>query len=1092
VLGVLGLNARVGKGQTPYITTLEVSHDLHSNQINALVEDSLGQLYFATERELIRYDGSRYVTLYSSESSSSAITALACFQDKIWAGAADGKLYIYDQSELVRYDSTRFQSKARISDLITAHGRLFVGTYGEGVFEIGEEEISHLSSDAGLQDNFVYDLEVHSGSVWIATDGGISELDMEDGSTYLFSMKNGLPDNIVQCLESVSDTLLAIGMYDGGVAYMNTKTYQFDVLYDEETPWEISAVVSLEMDEFGQLWIGTKSDGILVCDVRSKHTYSRQINEDIGLVSNRIRTIVSSRSHDIWIGTQNGISQIGKSPFEHLKGTPDGIGNSIYDILVEKDGTRWLATDQGLKILRYGMLGEMTTEEFMPAHDDINQQVVSMCKDNRGLIWLGTYGNGIYVYHPDEKRFEHISRNQGFNNPNIIDIVEDKLGRIWVATLGAGLQKITYNSNHVGISREQSDKFLRSDYIYTCFVDSKGQLWVGTDGGGATVFSALSNDFVSNFSDQLGGKTVYGITEDGSGNIWIMTANNGFYVFDGKEMQPASEHYSMLHEEVVAICADYRGNVVATHANGVDILFDGTKEFVEYSIPSEDRKWMPNLNAIFCDVNDLVWIGTESGLLTLRMDQLIQTNITPTSQLSEIKVNYKPIHEGHASVFDYDQNHFTFDYNAIWTKNPDAVTYRYILEGFDKEWSVETATKTVTYSSLPEGEYLFKVQASAANGSFAGAQIASYKFEIRKPFWLNPLFYLGILVVGALILVVFLRYRTKQLLHERERLESIVSQRTAELVKQKNIVEAKNEEILSSISYAKRIQRAILPRDRTVKRHLPQSFVLYKPKDIVAGDFYWLEYVTPTGLSVQDYKPGGMIDFDKPSDKGTRDGVILVAAADCTGHGVPGAMVSVVCHEALNRAVREYSLVEPAAILDKVLQLVVGQFQKSEENVRDGMDIGLCALEYKGEKGMGVRAEFSGAQNPMYIVTRRDMSEELGRDPALLDGDLHLYEIKGDKQPIGKYASIKPFSNHAFTLYRDDCIYLSSDGFADQFGGPKGKKLKYMPFKKLLLAINDLPMEEQKEQLDTFFNHWKGDYEQIDDVCVIGLRISID
>jgi len=282
--------------------------------------------------------------------------------------------------------------------------------------------------------------------------------------------------------------------------------------------------------------------------------------------------------------------------------------------------------------------------------------------------------------------------------------------------------------------------------------------------------------------------------------------------------------------------------------------------------------------------------------------------------------------------------------------------------------------------------------------------------------------------------VAFRSYRLKK------RDNILIAAQKEEVEQQKEIVDGKNKEITDSIVYAKRIQEAILPPAKLVNRSLMDSFVLYKPKAIVSGDFYWME---------------------------TIEGRVLFAAVDCTGHGVPGAMVSVVCHNAMNRAVREFRLYQPAAILDKARELVIETFEQSEHEVKDGMDIALCCLDRENKA-----LEFAGANNPLWMIRKGELTE-----------------TKGDKQPIGKYAEGKQFTNHRVELQDGDALYVFSDGYADQFGGPQGKKYKYKPFRELLLSIQDEPMEEQRTIIDQAFETWKGDLEQIDDVCVIGVRI---
>ncbi|TXB64603.1 tetratricopeptide repeat protein [Vicingus serpentipes] len=252
-------------------------------------------------------------------------------------------------------------------------------------------------------------------------------------------------------------------------------------------------------------------------------------------------------------------------------------------------------------------------------------------------------------------------------------------------------------------------------------------------------------------------------------------------------------------------------------------------------------------------------------------------------------------------------------------------------------------------------------------------------------------------------------------------------------------LEEKNKEITDSIQYAKRIQNAILPPNKLVKEYLQESFILYKPKDIVAGDFYWLEL---------------------------KDNKILFAAADCTGHGVPGAMVSVICNNGLNRSVREHGLTDPGEILNKTREIVISEFEKSEDEVKDGMDIALCSLE-------GNVLKYAGANNPLWIIRKNATQIE---------------EVKANKQPIGKYSENLAFTTHTIELQKGDSVYIFSDGYSDQFGGEKGKKMKAANFKKLLLSIQNETIEKQKQLIDEAFEEWKGDLEQLDDVCVIGIK----
>jgi serine phosphatase RsbU (regulator of sigma subunit) len=256
-------------------------------------------------------------------------------------------------------------------------------------------------------------------------------------------------------------------------------------------------------------------------------------------------------------------------------------------------------------------------------------------------------------------------------------------------------------------------------------------------------------------------------------------------------------------------------------------------------------------------------------------------------------------------------------------------------------------------------------------------------------------------------------------------------------------LEHKNKEITDSINYAKNLQLAILPPDNQVKRLLPDSFILYKPKDIVSGDFYWVE---EWGDS------------------------ILVAAADCTGHGVPGAFMSIVGNNLLQQAVNVFGLTKPSLILNNVNKNISRMLHQSEEtsSVKDGMDIALISIE-KGTR----KLEYAGAFNPLWIIRNGE-----------------IVEVAPDKHPVGAFLDeeLKQFTNHELELQKGDAIYIFTDGYADQFGGPKGKKFKYSQLKDILLKNNHLAMTAQKELLSTQIENWKGNLEQIDDILIIGIK----
>jgi serine phosphatase RsbU (regulator of sigma subunit) len=308
-------------------------------------------------------------------------------------------------------------------------------------------------------------------------------------------------------------------------------------------------------------------------------------------------------------------------------------------------------------------------------------------------------------------------------------------------------------------------------------------------------------------------------------------------------------------------------------------------------------------------------------------------------------------------------------------------------------------------------------------------------------------------VVVALFLTLFLVYFIFRGFNQKKKANLILEETN-------KIIEEKNKDITDSITYAQRIQLAILPSFEFIKQYLPEAFVLYKPKDIVAGDFYWMEIVKS-----REFRD------DRLENSIASSQLRLIAAADCTGHGVPGAMVSVVCSNALNRTVKEFGITDPGKILDKVRELVLETFEKSGSDVKDGMDVSLCSILPVLNSEFST-IQWAGANNPLWYI----------RDGV-------LKEITANKQPIGKTDNPKPFTTHTLQLKKNDMLFLFSDGFADQFGGPAGKKFKYKTLEKLLLENAGKPLQDQERALLNAFDDWKGHTEQVDDVLIIGIRI---
>jgi serine phosphatase RsbU (regulator of sigma subunit) len=374
------------------------------------------------------------------------------------------------------------------------------------------------------------------------------------------------------------------------------------------------------------------------------------------------------------------------------------------------------------------------------------------------------------------------------------------------------------------------------------------------------------------------------------------------------------------------------------------------------------------------------------------------------------------------------------------------------LELLEKYLAVKDSIDLLeTEELLTRKKYEYEYSKKTIQDSIARAEHDNYiieklrrkEAEINQGRQRNIFLIVIVLVIGVSAIFIFRRLRISQ------KQRKIIENQKAKVEDQRNILDLKNKEIMDSINYAKRLQDAILPSKINFQTHFEDHFIFYKPKDVVSGDFYWLERI---------------------------GNELYLAAADCTGHGVPGAMVSVVCSNALTKAVLEEKRTEPSDILGRARDIIVEHFGRGGTGIYDGMDVALIKVVFSNDDiHSAQKIVFSGAHNPFWMIRNGEFTE-----------------IKGDSQPVGNYAEMKPFKQHDLAVEKGDMVYLFSDGYIDQFGGPKenpgGKKYKRGKFRKLVLDLAKLPMIEQKEKLSTEITNWQGDLPQTDDIVVIGLK----
>jgi ligand-binding sensor domain-containing protein/serine phosphatase RsbU (regulator of sigma subunit) len=998
---------------------LNTKDGLNSNRVNAVFEDRNHTVWIASAKGLNKYVQGKLLKVDEEIINQQAVYKI--YQNsngEIWFGTAEG-IVIYDGktfSPFIRNDSLgKFQVSAITEDKL---GNVWIGTMQNGVFCYDGKSIIHFTEKDGLIDLKNRDILVNGDKIWVATNHGIN-------------------------------------IYDLSKNYLGK--HQFDTLKFDNKPYT-QTTYTLYKDSSGVIWVG---NGAGVSEINVERAKIKTITKLNGLCNGFITTIIQGKEGNMWFGSfEGGLSKYSNDLFVSISEKDGLANNSVMSIFKDKEDNMWIGTwGGGVSKLNYKAFVNQDTlifQNYSQQKDGLAyNNIWSICEDKKGNIWFGTSAQGVSVF--DGKKFTNYHFKQGLHGVHISALLADKKGNVWIAH-EKGIDKydgktFTFYGKEKGISEFG---------VNAIYEDNLGQIWFGS---ADKIVKYDDGNFISITRPQ-GFPKIRNIVNDKFGYMWIST-DLGVAVFNGTTFKSITETDGLSSNTVYYIQPDEDGNLWMGTNNGIDKLdlnkFVNEKEIVIKHYGKEEGfiGVECNQNSFYKDIDGKLWIGTVAGITIYDPRKEKKNMIEPLTQIMGIRLfleNVDLSRYGDSTVnglpknlrLPYDKNHITFDFIGICLTNPTMVKYKFMLEGFDTGWLPEGKETSTTYSNLPPGKYTFLLKAANNDGLWNSIPV-KYSFEIVPPFWKRPWFFitLTLIIIGSVF--VMIKMRERSLRHSQKLLEEQVTIRTYELLEEKeklqtaySEIDEKNKDITDSIHYAKRIQQAILPSDTMWKQLLPESFILYKPKAIVSGDFYWLE------------KWGNQT---------------LVGAVDCTGHGVPGAFMSIVGHNILTQAVNVLGLSKPALILNETNKQLSKKLNQDPDvaTVRDGMDIALIAINYPK-----LKIEFAGANNPLWIIRNNE-----------------LIQLNGDKFPIGIFVGeeLQQFKNHEWELQKDDCIYIFTDGYADQFGGPKGKKFKYKQFQDLLIANHKKPFEEQKIILEKTIEDWIGDLEQIDDILVIGIKI---
>ncbi len=676
--------------------------------------------------------------------------------------------------------------------------------------------------------------------------------------------------------------------------------------------------------------------------------------------------------------------------------------------------------------------------------------VYDIFEDNSKHIWLATT-HGINKYNPKNKKFTNYIHSDNEPNSlshnNVWSVIEDSEGYIWAAT-SRGINKLNPKNDTFQkyIYDANNPNSISANDVYDVYEASDNTIWAGTTQG-LNKFNKEKNQFIhygikNGFADNM----IYSILEDSRGNLWL-THNKGLTKFNPITLK-------------VNNYAAYQG----LQSNGSSFAKLKASDGKFYFGGGKGITWFyPDSITENYDVPQIAITGLK----------IINKQIFPGDTVNGRQVLTMPIDETKEIVFNYKDKIITFEFAAMHYAFTEKNNYKYKLENFDSEWNFIGNRRFATYTNLPPGEYVFKVIASNFDGIWNKTP-TEIIITVEPPFWKTLWFkIILVLFIGGSFLA-FYKIRMRSIKKQKAFLEEQVMERThdlsevntqleekqadletkqEEILAQKDLLEeqnnriaTQNDNIKGSIRYAKTIQEAILPLEGSINS-IFESFVLFKPKDIVSGDFYW-------HTKIKDY--------------------FFLAVVDCTGHGVPGALMSLIGDRLLNEIINQDQIVEPEKILHNLNIRVIKILKQKQTSNTDGMDVCLCRFE-KLESGL--RVKFTGAKRPLFIL--RKSSNE-------------IEEIKGTRKSIGGIRTLqntRKFECNEFILQSKDLLYMTTDGFTDQ-NDYERKRFGAENLKKELKQISKKSMSEQKDLLDEKLKKFMINAEQRDDITVLGIKVS--
>lgn len=1061
ILCLLSLTTASGQmyNMTKYSTATK---GLPSNYVYDMVQDENGFLWMATGEGLSRFDGVSLITYTVADSlADDYVTSLTMDKSgNLWSGHGNGQLTFYDGTKFQKINITDVSAPLK-SLCLDDRGNIWCIEQNKGIIKVSPSFELTKYHDRKIFGRQTYNAlqAINTYNILIGTNDGLMLVRLDvDGKVSDIETFPDLEYQSVQCIvPSRDNSHYWVGTDDGrifnfsltkGVTEIAQCTSQCSP--SGETP--SVSIRDIYEDENGKLYLATWGSGVMQLErslLNERYITTMTLTKENGLGNDYISDITVDREGIFWFSTygEGAISWV-NNYFSEYRLSEIGFQQwKITDVCVD-DEYMWIGLNRGL--LKMDRQCVMNHEYLDSSYGLPNTAVSDILIDKDQTIYVGTEDSGIYYRKAGNKNFQKLHYTSPTKTTDMVNhmVMHGKI--LYIATQGGFIAYSTTNN--------QSEVFTTNNGLpHNCInhilIDDSARVWIGPKDSGITMLETSSD--VKNELPEDATWEVHRLSEDpinvpsmtmDANNIkWLLSMNNGILCASADSIIPITTINGLEKNFCYDITTDRHNRVWVCHQPGlscIDLKSNSIRRF--NTAMGFDQEYVH----AFTDKDGDVWFASHSSILhySAKLDNM--RNIAPIINQTRSVVSgeeYLPsegIDLGYPYFRDIDK--FDFSFVGICMRDPSNVMYRYWLQiGDDSEpkWSSPTMNAEKSYDYLPDGDYVLHAKAINSNG-VESENIITIPIHIDKPFW-KSIFFPILLVFGIYYLIrIIIKNREKVIKKREEELEREVQRQTAQLQRQKFEIERKNKDITDSINYANRIQTAILPSRLCLKEYdLADSFLLFRPKAIVSGDCYWV---------------------------GKYDDHLLICCGDCTGHGVPGAFMSMIVTTVINDAVRNEELRHPAKLLEVIDQDIKHTLNKNQVvEAQDGMDCAILDIN----------------------LATRELVSAGARRPVLIFKKDKFIEIRPTRRSVGERRNGNEFTEETTQLAPGDVIYAFSDGFTDQFNMME-EKYTSGKLKRLLQEIYTLPMEEQQEKLEQEFETWMGNHEQMDDVIIMGIKLK--